>query len=216
MKLDIITASSINGIIAPLPNKSSLKLLTRFKSIKTIMNFQNEIRNKYAGIMVGTNTVKIDNPCLNSNKNNKQYRITIDTKGKIPKNYKFFDNTKKTIIGVCKNTPKRYLEFLKSKKINYLRCGQTKISLPVFIKKLEKTGIKSIIVEGGGTLNYSLIKNRLVNKIYVVEFPLILNSKSINLFNSPKLNDLIKIKTNLVDFYKIKEFLIKEYRPLNQ
>ena len=57
---------------------------------------------------------------------------------------------------------------MRSKGVEVLICEEkeNKVSLSDLIDKLSKQGIDSILLEGGGKLNFSAINEDVVNKVY--------------------------------------------------
>ena len=215
MRIDILTGISLNGFIAE-KNESSLNLIDEFNETEKILEYQFKIRNNYDAIMVGTNTVLIDNPRLNSHKNvlskRDLHRITIDSNGKIPFSFNFLDGTEKTFIGVSQKTPKKYISYLQSKNIKYHISNSDPIDLNSFFKYLNNQNINSILVEGGGTLISSLLKGNMINNLTAIQMPIVLNSNSVNFTQSFQGRKNLKlIKTSVVG-----EFVVIEYKVLNK
>jgi 2,5-diamino-6-(ribosylamino)-4(3H)-pyrimidinone 5'-phosphate reductase len=81
------------------------------------------------------------------------------------------------------------------------------------LKKLGKRKIKTILLEGGGTVNWEFVKNNLVDEFFITITPYILGGKnSISLINgkgfdkikkSPKLklNGIKRLENDLVLHY---------------
>lgn len=212
MIIDTLTAVSINGFIAE-KGKSSLCLLNRFSSINEILDFQYQVRRRYDAIMVGTNTVIIDDPKLTSHKekSSKPFcRISLDCNGRIPREHNFFDGSEKTYIGLTSNTPKEYVEFLESKNIQYCLAGENQFDFKRFFKFLENRGINKILVEGGGELITSLLRIGVVNKMILIQMPLILKSDSTRFISG----DFVLKNLKLAGLKKIGGFSVVSYELL--
>ncbi|HHX87163.1 MAG TPA: hypothetical protein GX693_03165, partial [Firmicutes bacterium] len=52
-----------------------------------------------------------------------------------------------------------------------------KVNLRALFKKLGERGISSVLVEGGGRLNYSLLEQNLVDKLFLFIAPVICGGK---------------------------------------
>ena len=59
---------------------------------------------------------------------------------------------------------------LAKKGVQVIRCGSpscgNRVDLCLLMKKLGELGLDSVLVEGGGTLNFSLLKAGLVQRVY--------------------------------------------------
>ena len=171
-----------------------------------------EYRNKYMAIMVGINTVLKDNPSLTSRIKNKKtrnpIRIVIDTNLKIPMNSNLVnDNKSKTIIFTCNNDLKK-INLLKEKDVDVHICPKKEegVDLNFVIEKLGELKIDSVLVEGGATLNDSLFRNNLVDKVKIFMAPKIIGGKDAPSFVSgcgiEKLSEATKLEiknTTMID-----------------
>ena len=210
MKIDILTAMSLNGIISPHRGTSSLELINKLNVPKEVLELQYNLRKEYDAIMLGTGAVLIDNPTLNSHNLEEAIRITIDPFERIPKNYHFLDGSIRTIIGVSNQTSGKYLSFLENNNIEYIIAGEKRVESPLFYDKLTKEkNISSILVEGGGNFNYNLLKENLIDNLQVIVMPVLLDSSSVNLFDS---NKNIFNKMCLEDIKKIDDYLFIKYK----
>jgi len=105
-------------------------------------------------IMVGTNTVKYDNPTLNVRdwKGENPIRIIVDRNLRLPSDRLVFDNSISTILYHYKDAPQ---ELPHQKKLGEA-LGKEDF-LDALFKDLYKKGIGSILVEGGSTLLSALL-----------------------------------------------------------
>lgn len=161
------TAMTLDGKIASYSGDS--KWITNEES----RNYVHEIRHRVSSIMVGVNTVLVDNPKLTTRLNNMKgidpIRIIVDTTAKIPldSNVLNSDSKSKTIIATTEKADKEKLKTLKEKKAEIIitPLKNNKVDLNYLIKKLGEQGIDSILLEGGSTLNYSALKEGIVDKV---------------------------------------------------
>jgi len=113
-------------------------------------------RAQEQGILVGTNTVLLDNPQLNVRywEGNAPLRIILDRNLRISEDASVLDNTSPTlIINEKKNE--------KLKKTEYYKLKFCKNELNLVLNKLYKRQILSILVEGGKELLESFINQNL-------------------------------------------------------
>ena len=130
------------------------------------------LRGMVEGVMVGANTVLIDNPRLLSRympRTRHYYRIIVDGKLRIHPGLRVVEEeAEKTIILTATRNTQREKEMAeKGVKIHHVgENGQ--VDLDTAMKLLrEKYGIRKILVEGGGILVYNLLRRRLVDEIRV-------------------------------------------------
>ena len=198
-------AMSLDGKIATRTGES--KWISSKKSRLQVHN----LRNKLSGIMVGVNTVIKDDPeltCRIQNGSN-PIRIIVDSILRIPMNSKVLQNKdNKTIIATTKRANMKNMQELLKKNIKVLiieeKNGQ--VNLNALIKKLGELNIDSILLEGGGTLNYSALEENIVDKVMIYISPKIIGGEfsktPVGGIGIDKLNDAFKLKditANIVD-----------------
>ncbi len=134
-----------------------------------------KLRSKVDAILVGFNTVKRDNPELTVRyvKGKNPTRIILDSKGIIRSNSKIVKTSKKipTIVAVSKKATKKNILKLKKHAIEVIVTGENRINIKNLLKKLAMKKIKTILVEGGGTVNWEFIKEGLVDEIIITVSP---------------------------------------------
>jgi 2,5-diamino-6-(ribosylamino)-4(3H)-pyrimidinone 5'-phosphate reductase len=175
---------SIDGKIA-LPNKKPIKLssLEDFRRV-------HELRNYCDGILVGIETIIMDDPKLTVKpefviKPQNPVRIVLDTRGRTPPDAKVLDNSAKTYIVMGENYRNKNLSF---KNAEILYCpsinseNSEKIDLKCLLGILKGKGIENLMVEGGETVIFTFIKNNLVDELSVY-----ISSKIIGGITSPTL-----------------------------
>ena len=157
-------AMTIDGKIATGTGDS--KWVTGEKARKHV----HEDRHRYTGIMVGVGTVLADNPELTCRipGGKSPIRIICDTNLKTPIDCRIVKgaNEVQVIIATASNDKEKIKEYegLGCKVINVPRKGEH-IDLCKLMPKLGKIGIDSILLEGGGKLNWSAIEDNIVNRV---------------------------------------------------
>jgi 2,5-diamino-6-(ribosylamino)-4(3H)-pyrimidinone 5'-phosphate reductase len=203
----VSAAISIDGKLATRTGRSNL---SSKKDLKRI----HKLRNTVDAILVGRNTINIDDPLLTIRyvKGKNPIRIILDSMGNISHKSRVIETAKKTptILVVSENAPKKVERFI-AKGVGVIRCGKNKIDLKKLLEILRKKGIKRILVEGGGTTNWYFFKNKLVDEISLTVTPYILGgSTAISLVegdgfgeisNSFKLKKIEKIQNEIVLHY---------------
>lgn len=112
-----------------------------------------KIRSQNQSILVGTNTVLLDNPALTvRNWSGKSpIRIVVDRQNKIPKHFNVLDNNVQTIVFTAKSKPDR-------QRIEYVDIDFENESIKNIVQKIYERNINSVLVEGGASLLNSFIK----------------------------------------------------------
>ncbi len=171
------TGMSLDGKIATYSGES--KWITEEKSREDVHNLRNEL----TGIMVGINTVLKDNPQLTCRVNGGRnpIRIIVDSTLKIPIDCKIV-NTAKEVETIIATTDKANLDKInsledKGVKIIVVPSKNGKVNLKELMTILGKLKIDSILLEGGGTLNFSALEEGIVDKVKIYIAPKIIGGK---------------------------------------
>ena len=203
-------AISIDGKISTRANDS--KLSSKEDKIRL-----HKLRSKVDAILIGKNTLLQDNPVLTvrHTKGKNPIRIILDSKGTIPISSKIIKTSNKipTIIVVSKKITDTNLLKLKKLPIEIIVAGENSVNLKLLMKKLSTKNIKTILVEGGGTVNWEFIKNNIFNELIVTLSPYLVGGTDATSFvegkgfakitNSPKL----KLKS----IKRLKNYLVLNY-----
>ena len=164
-------AISIDGKISTIAGDS--KLSSKEDHIRL-----HKLRSKVDAILIGKNTLLQDDPLLTVRytKGKNPIRIILDSKGTIPINSRIIKTSNKipTIIAVSKKISKINLLKLKKLPIEIITAGENSVNLKLLMKKLSSKNIKTILVEGGGTVNWEFIKNDLFNELIVTLSPFLI------------------------------------------
>ena len=168
-------AISLDGKIATRTGDS--KLSSQRDKIRV-----HKLRSKFDAILVGKNTLEIDDPLLTARgvKGKNPVRVILDSRATIHKNSKILRSCSKipTIIVVSKMAKKKNLEKLKKFPVMVKVCGNNKVNIKNLLKFLKEKKIKNILVEGGGITNWSFVKENLVDEAIITITPYILGGNS--------------------------------------
>ena len=203
-------AISIDGKISTRANDS--KLSSKEDKIRL-----HKLRSKVDAILIGKNTLLQDNPLLTvrHTKGKNPIRIILDSKGTIPISSKIIKTSNKipTIIVVSKKITHTNLLKLKKLPIEIIIAGENSVNLKLLMKKLSNKNIKTILVEGGGIVNWEFIKNNIFDELIVTISPYLIGGNDSTSFvegkgfakitNSPKL----KLKS----IKRLKNYLVLNY-----
>lgn len=186
-------AQTADGFIDYLRTENLSKALRISNDITT--RFTHKMRAENMGIMVGTNTILLDNPLLTvrywCGKN--PTRITFDKSGKIPADVLIKNGESKTII--FSNELRE-----SSKNVKYIFLENTENNLQFVLNELGKRNIHSILVEGGAKLLNSFIRLGLWDEAQVETSTQILN----NGVKSPVIQDICYCSEQIIEGHSCK------------
>lgn len=185
MSLSLLTAVSLNGVIAPRRGEPSTTLLPLLNPPREVLEWQWEVRRRHGAVLVGTNTVLVDDPALRSHviPGVEAVRVTVDPAGRIPREARFFDGSARTLVGVVSGTPRSYVGWLEERGVEVIPCGDgPRCDLPALLEGLRERGIVDVVCEGGGTLNGALLAAGLVDRVDLIVMPVVLDSGSVRVF----------------------------------
>lgn len=133
-------------------------------------NHVQQQRHRYRGIMAGVGTVLADDPMLTCRleKGRNPIRIICDSWLRTPLSAQVVVTAKEvpTIIATCcKDEKKRSLYEQAGCRILAIEERDNRIDLSHLMNRLGQEKIDSILLEGGGTLNWSALKEGIVQKV---------------------------------------------------
>lgn len=138
------------------------------------------LRKKLDAIMVGINTVLEDDPRLTvhkvpAEKSDNPLRVVTDSRARTPLNARILNDEAPTLIAVSQNAPKEKIHALNSTgdNVEVVLTGRKQVDLTLLMNELAQRGIRSLMLEGGSTLNYSMLQEGLVDEIRVCVAPMI-------------------------------------------
>lgn len=183
---------------------------------KESAEYVHSLRAKYDAVLVGANTVNVDNPQLNVRyavgRNPK--RVIVD--GNLSSNPDagvFNDEDKNnTLLFVSRNAPRERIDAIKSKgvKVFEMDSGEGgKIDLKEILLKLGQENTISLLVEGGANIFTRFVLENLFDEVITLTSPLVLEGgvHSLNCDFPPNLkkieenslgNDLKKVFLNSI------------------
>jgi riboflavin biosynthesis pyrimidine reductase len=210
MSVDILTASSINGILAPTRDAGRPGLLDALSPPVAILERLRAVRRSFDAICVGPNIIAVDNPTLASHARpgHSCVRVTLDPEGKIPRDRHFFDGTVRSIVAVTERTPDDYLGFLAERAVETVLCGDKRADLATLLASLSGLGLARLLVEGGGRFNRALLDLGVVDRLHLVLLPLVMDSTAGNFFEgSAPVPDQLRLE----NVERIEDYLLLRY-----
>jgi 2,5-diamino-6-(ribosylamino)-4(3H)-pyrimidinone 5'-phosphate reductase len=178
LKVIINSAMTLDGKISSYTGNSCI-------SSKKDLVRVHKLRSKVDAIVVGINTVLIDNPMLTvrfirNNNRSCPTRIIIDSYGRIPLDSKILKTaaTIKTIIVVTKQASKDTIEKIKKLGAHVIIVGSKLINLKKLFNMLYRMGYRKILIEGGGELNWSCLHDGIVNELIITIAPIVVGGRN--------------------------------------
>lgn len=186
--------ASLDGKIA-LENGNS-----KYITCKQARSYVQVLRSKVDGILVGVNTVINDNPQLNcrlEGLNKNLTKIILDTNNRTPNNSQIIKkaNKEQVIIFSSREGKVGKAEVIKTP----LNKHNNFVDLNFVLKNLSEKGFQQILVEGGGTVISSFIKENLVDELQIIYAPKILGGKSISFAQDVQVFDIPKNKFKIFE-----------------
>ena len=141
-----------------------------------------KLRTKVDAIIIGKNTLMRDDPLLTVrySKGKNPIRIILDSKGKIYTKSKILQTSDKvpTIIAVSKQITKSNLQKLNNFPVQVIVTGEKSVNIKSLLKKLSEKKIKTILVEGGGTVNWEFIKQNIFDELIITISPFVIGGNN--------------------------------------
>lgn len=185
-----------------------------------------ELRKECDGIMVGIGTVIADDPRLtvhkvDANPEDNPIRVVVDSKCRTPIDARITNGDAKTIMA-CANEYKdgfisseKYQTF-KERGVKFIWSGDERVDLVALMSYLHEEGIEKLMLEGGATLNFSMVRAGLIDEIRLCVAPMVVggaNAKT--LFDGEGFSLMDEaVRLELVDSYSLDKDLILTYKVL--
>ncbi|HKS16088.1 MAG TPA: bifunctional diaminohydroxyphosphoribosylaminopyrimidine deaminase/5-amino-6-(5-phosphoribosylamino)uracil reductase RibD [Planctomycetota bacterium] len=128
------------------------------------------LRDEFQAILVGANTALRDDPGLRGGKRD-PIRIVLDSNARLPLDSQLVRSAKerRTIVAVTDSAPPGKLRKLERAGVQVIKLETS--DLRVVFEELARSGIHSILVEGGGEVHASLFDSGLADEVLVVVAP---------------------------------------------
>ncbi len=131
-------------------------------------------RALHDAIMVGANTIRIDDPALTVRyvQGPNPLRIVPASSGRLPFEAKVLNDGLPTLVVVSRRASEDTMAALRAKPhVDVVCCGEERVDLVELVAMLENRGVKSLMVEGGSRLLHSLFDAEMVSQIIIKHIP---------------------------------------------
>ena len=168
-------AMSLDGKIATYTGDSRMSSPADLRRV-------HRLRASVDGIMVGMRTLLRDDPKLTVKfaRGRKPHRIIVDSNAQTPLTSYVVRTAREipTIVAVTSRAPKNRIEILERRGVKVFVCGKGRlVSVKILLQILSNLGIRKILLEGGGALNWSMLSSGLVDEVSVAITPRILGGE---------------------------------------
>lgn len=175
-------AATLDGKISTVTGES------RWISSEASRKYVHHLRNEMMGIMVGIGTIIADDPLLTTRIEGEVCKsptaIIVDSKLSLPLNSKILETLKqrRIIVGITEEADEAKVRQLEEMGVSIIKTPlkNKRVDLSFLMTKLGEEGIDSILLEGGSTLNFSCLQEKIVDKVMCFIAPMILGGEKAN------------------------------------
>jgi len=172
-------AMSLDGRIATIAGHS--QWITSEQSRAKV----HKLRDRVSAVMVGIGTVIADNPSLTTRlpkgRGKDPVRIVVDSRLRTPSDAAIFNSASSSgvIIATTANSSEDRRKCLEKQGAKVIRTsGTDRVDLQNLLSKLYRSGITSILIEGGGGLAWGALNARIVDRCLFFYAPIIIGGES--------------------------------------
>ena len=176
----IVSEMSIDGKLTLYRGASSKELMTLMD--EEAYRYLHEIRAKVDGIMVGCETVRTDNPSLTVRyvKGKNPTRVIPCSTANVPLDSNVLNTDEApTIIATTERASAERIEKIVSKGAEVIVAGDELVDFDLLLPKLYDMGIKTLMVEGGASINWEFIRRRIVDEIRIIHLPVVVGGENV-------------------------------------
>ena len=175
----IVSEVSVDGKLTLYRGASSKELMTLMD--QEAYRYLHEVRAKVDGIMVGCETVRTDNPSLTVRyvEGKNPTRIIPCSTANVPLDANIFSKDAPTIIVTTSRAPEERVQKIRSTGAEVLVVGEDLVDFERLMPILYEKGIRSLMVEGGASINWEFIRRGFVDEIRLIHLPVIVGGENV-------------------------------------
>jgi diaminohydroxyphosphoribosylaminopyrimidine deaminase/5-amino-6-(5-phosphoribosylamino)uracil reductase len=171
-------AASLDGRIASASGDS------RWVSGPETLEWAHRIRPTLDAIVVGSNTVVVDDPQLTARPGgttegaHQPLRVVVDSRGRTPDDASVLQGPAPTLIATTEMSAELWRERMRGPgtEVAVLPVRDGHVDLHALLRELGKRGALTVLFEGGGILLGALFDARLVDRVHAVIAPMIIGA----------------------------------------
>ncbi len=210
----LVSEVTVDGKLTVTKGASS-KLLMQFMSHEAEV-LLHRIRAESDAIMVGSNTIRIDNSFLTvrhvPGKN--PIRVIPSSRADLSPDANVLSPDAPTIVAISRGADPERVRILREKGAIIETCGEDRIDLSLLLHRLRSEhGVENLMIEGGATLNGQMFSLGLIDEIVLIHLPFIAGGTDtpslVGGLAARSVDDLIRLE--LKAHYLAGENLITEY-----
>ena len=167
------TAMTLDGKIATRTGDS--KWITGAEALAYV----HELRHRFMAIVVGIGTAVADDPLLNCRIEGRgvrqPIRVVVDSNARLSLDSQLVKTAGeyRTIVAHTRFAPEESVKALREAGVEMLLCKEKEglVDVRNLLELLGQSGIDSILLEGGGSLNYTFLAEGLADELYAFIAP---------------------------------------------
>lgn len=175
VRVTLSAAMSIDGKIASRTGDSEL-------SSRSDLVRVHRLRALHDAILVGINTVRIDDPLLTVRyaKGRNPVRVILDARASLCAESRIASTSREvsTIVAASRRAPARRLEHLRNMGIDVVVSRGDAVCIRSLLVLLRRRGMRSLLVEGGSTVNWEFVRLGLVDEAVICIVPRLVGGTS--------------------------------------
>lgn len=219
MHVILNAAMTLDGKIATASGSSNISGEEDLKRV-------HEIRRDCDAIMVGIGTVLSDDPRLtvhkiDANPEDNPLRVVVDSRCRTPIAARITNKDAKTLIAGANEYKYDFLvsdryDVFKKRGVEFFWSGEKQVDLKALMNHLQRQGIKKLMLEGGSTLNFSMIRDGLIDEINICVAPMVVGGANAKTFFDGDGFDTMDeaVRLELTDSFNLGKDLILKYKVL--
>ncbi len=174
MKVTVFSQVSIDAKLTLGRGNSSKELFQLLEDED--IRFIHEFRGTVDAIMVGRSTITADNPSLTNRgrSGTTPVRVIPSRSLRFSKESSVLSTSEPTIVATTRAaSDSEQADRIRRCGKEVLVCGEDKVDFRILLAELKTRGMRHLMVEGGGEVNWQLFDDDLVDEIILMQLPII-------------------------------------------